>query len=157
MELPPLLGNFRPFSEFIQTVLPPLVILHDDKSVELMLLFITEIVQFGGIFIAYLFFLRQPGFAEKFSTIGIVGSVKKFWLAGWDFDALYERLFIGPFLWLTRVTKGDVIDSAYNGIGSLNRSLNEILSRTQNGNIRWYAAGIAFGAVVFLGIVVLLQ
>jgi NADH-quinone oxidoreductase subunit L len=157
VELPPLFGNFRPFSEFIQTVLPPLVIPHNDRAVDVMLLFITEVVQFGGIFIAYLFFLRRPDLVEKLSAIGIVSSVRKFWLAGWDFDALYDRLFIRPFLWLAKVTKHDPIDSVYNGIGALNRSLNEVLSRTQNGNIRWYAAGIAFGAVVFLGIVVLLQ
>ena len=101
--------------------------------------------------------LAWPDLVEKLSAIGIVNSVRKFWLAGWDFDALYERLFIGPFLWLAKVTKHDPIDSVYNGIGALNRSLNEVLSRTQNGNIRWYAAGIAFGAVVFLGIVIVLS
>ena len=86
-----------------------------------------------------------------------VGSVKRFWIAGWDFDALYGRLFIRPFLGLAGVLKNDFIDSAYNGIGSLTRSLNEILSKTQNGNIRWYAMGMAIGAVVFLGVVIVLS
>jgi NADH-quinone oxidoreductase subunit L len=157
VELPPLFGDFRPFSEFMQTVLPPLLILHDDKTIEAMLLLITEVVQFGGVFIAYLFFLRRPDLVEKLSAVRVVESARKFWLAGWDFDALYENLFIRPFRWIAGETKNDPIDSAYTGIGALNRSLNEVLSRTQNGNIRWYAAGIAVGAAVFLGMVILLS
>ena len=102
-----------------------------------------------------LLYLLQPGYAKKISETGIIGSIKRFWLAGWDFDALYERLFVKPFLWLTRFMRSDHVDSVYSGIGNLNRSLNIFLSRTQSGKIRWYAMGIALGAVVFLGIVML--
>jgi NADH-quinone oxidoreductase subunit L len=118
---------------------------------------IASIASLAGISVAVLLYLLQPGYAKKISETGIIGSIKRFWLAGWDFDALYERLFVRPFLWLARFMRNDHIDSVYSGIGALNRSLNTILSRTQSGKIRWYAMGIAFGAVVFLGIVMMFQ
>ncbi len=60
-------------------------------------------------------------------------------------------------MWLTRISRHDLIDSGYAGIASLNRVLSTTLSKTQTGNIRWYAMAMVVGAVVFLGIVMLLQ
>jgi NADH-quinone oxidoreductase subunit L len=50
-----------------------------------------------------------------------------------------------------------VIDSGYTGIAYLNRAVHGVLSRSQTGSIRWYAMGLALGAVVFLGIIVMLH
>jgi NADH-quinone oxidoreductase subunit L len=80
-------------------------------------------------------------------------ALQRFWFSGWGFDWVYDKLFIAPFLWLTRVNKKDFIDSGYTSIAYLNLALHKVLSRTQSGNIRWYAMGIAVGAVVFLGVV----
>jgi NADH-quinone oxidoreductase subunit L len=60
-------------------------------------------------------------------------------------------------MWLVRINRHDFIDSGYTGIAAFNRMLSSFLSRTQTGNIRWYAMGLAVGAVVFLGIILLLQ
>jgi NADH-quinone oxidoreductase subunit L len=156
VELPETLGSLHLFSDLLKTVF-------SDKGVEHiagkegLFQIVASIVSLAGIFVAVLFYLLQPGQLQKISETAIVGSVKRFWIAGWDFDALYDQLFIRPFLTLARVLKNDFVDSVYNGIGSLGRSLNGILSETQNGNIRWYATGMALGAVVFLGIILLLQ
>jgi NADH-quinone oxidoreductase subunit L len=157
VELPDTLGSLHLFSDFLKTVFNDNGVEHFVVETEGLFQIIASIVSLAGISVAVLFYLLQPGYARKINEIGIVGSVKRFWIAGWDFDALYELLFIQPFLRLARVLKNDFIDSAYNGIGSLSRSLNEILSETQNGNIRWYAMGMAIGAVVFLGIVIVLS
>jgi NADH-quinone oxidoreductase subunit L len=156
VELPETLGSLHLFSDLLKTVF-------SDKGVEHiagkegLFQIVASIVSLAGIFVAVLFYLLQPGQLQKISETAIVGSVKRFWIAGWDFDALYERLFIRPFFKLAAVLKNDFVDSVYNGIGSLGRSLNGILSETQNGNIRWYATGMALGAMVFLGIILLLQ
>jgi NADH-quinone oxidoreductase subunit L len=156
VELPETLGSLHLFSDLLKTVF-------SDKGVEHiagkegLFQIVASIVSLAGIFVAVLFYLLQPGQLQKISETAIVGSVKRFWIAGWDFDALYDQLFIRPFLTLARVLKNDFVDSVYNGIGSLSRSVNGILSKTQNGNIRWYATGMALGAVVFLGIILLLQ
>jgi NADH-quinone oxidoreductase subunit L len=157
VELPDTLGSSHLFSDFLKTVFNDNGVEHFIAETEGLFQIIASIVSLAGISVAVLFYLLRPGSARKINEIGIVGSVKRFWIAGWDFDALYEHVFIRPFLGLAGVLKNDFIDSAYNGIGSLTRSLNGIVSKTQNGNIRWYAMGMAIGAVVFLGIILLFQ
>ena len=44
----------------------------------------------------------------------------------------------------------------YQGIARLNEILHRLLSLTQTGKVRWYAMGIAFGAVVTIAVVVFL-
>ena len=87
----------------------------------------------------------------------LVAKIERFWFSGWGFDWLYEKLFINPFLWTAKINKNDFIDSGYTGIAYLNRAVHAVLSKTQTGNIRWYAMGIVIGAVVFLGIVLVMQ
>ncbi len=99
----------------------------------------------------------RPQYADRIARVTILESIRKFFLAGWDFDAMYDRLFVRPFVWLAQINKHDFIDSGYTGIAALNQMLSTALSKTQTGNIRWYAMGIVVGAVVFLGIVMFLQ
>jgi len=157
IELPDTLGSLHLFSDLLKTVFPGRGVEYVISENEGLFQIVAAFVSLTGIFLALLLYLLQPGYVQEIIEIGIFGSAKRFWFAGWDFDALYERLFIFPFLRLAAVLKNDLIDSIYNGIGSLIRSVNGILSKTQNGNIRWYATGMALGAVVFLGIILLLQ
>jgi len=154
VELPETLGNRPLFSDFLQTVFSEKTIEH--VVGEGMLQIIASIVSLAGIFIAYLFFIRSPQYAERIARVPILESIRKFLLAGWDFDAMYDRLFLRPFVWIAKINKRDFIDSGYSGIAALNRMLSTALSKTQTGNIRWYAMGIVVGAVVFLGIVMFL-
>ena len=157
VELPETLGNLPLFSDFMRPVFGEQTAEHAGTGTELMFQMIASIVSLAGVFVAYLLYLRTPRYAENMSGFRIFESIRKFWFQGWDFDALYDRLFVRPFLWIARINKADVIDSGYTGIAYLNRAVHGVLSRTQTGNIRWYAMGLAVGAVVFLGIVVMLQ
>ena len=82
--------------------------------------------------------------------------VHKFWFSDWGFDWLYDKLFVQPYVWFADFDKDDFIDSIFDGIARFNEELHCILSATQNGNIRWYVAGIAIGAVLIIGIVILI-
>ena len=157
VELPEALGGRPLFSDFLQTVFGADPIALSAAGNEILLQVIASIISLAGIFTAYLFFLRRPEYADNFASLRAFESVRKFWLAGWGFDAMYDRLFIRPFLRLTEINKRDFIDSGYAGIAVLNRILSTALAKTQTGNIRWYAMGIAMGAVVFLGMILLLQ
>jgi NADH-quinone oxidoreductase subunit L len=108
---------------------------------------------FVGLLLAWFIYLR-PAARE---TAGPGESViERFWLAGWGFDWLYERLFVRPVVWLAGINKGDVVDSLYNGIAKISELAYRALSHTQTGRIRWYAAGIAAGAVLFVAIAIFL-
>lgn len=154
VEIPETLGNVSLFSNFMQPVFPEQTANHGNAGSETLLQIITSFVSLSGIFVAYLLYHRKPHLAVQLAQSSAGSIVRRFWLAGWGFDWLYEKLFINPFLWLTRISRNDFIDSGYAGIARLNRVANGVLVRTQTGNIRWYAMGVVVGVVVFLGIVI---
>jgi NADH-quinone oxidoreductase subunit L len=156
VELPPLLGDFRSFSGFLETTLPQLPIPHDTAT-EMFLLVITAVIQVAGIGVAYLFFLRSPRLSGTVRESSVGGFLHAFWFSGWGFDALYDRTLVRPFKRMAAVNRDDFIDSWYRGAATLNRAASSLLSSTQTGNIRWYALGLVAGAVIVLGIALWLQ
>ncbi|HEX9022146.1 MAG TPA: NADH-quinone oxidoreductase subunit L [Nitrospirota bacterium] len=154
VETPGTIGNITLFSNFLRPVFNEQTA--EGAGTELLLQVTASIVSLAGIFAAYYFFLRKPQTAGNLVQRAPIAAIQRFWFMGFGFDWLYERLFINPFLWIARINKNDFIDSGYTGIAALNRGLHAVLSKTQTGNIRWYAMGIALGAVLFLGIVLLL-
>jgi NADH-quinone oxidoreductase subunit L len=157
VELPETLGNLHLFSDFMRPVFHEQSAAHAGTGNELLFQVIASLVSLAGIAAAFVLFLRRPRMAEKLAQSPAGAGLQRFWFSGWGFDWLYERLLINPFLWLARINRNDFIDSGYTVIAHLNRAVHGVLSKTQTGNIRWYAMGIAFGAVVFLGIVMILQ
>jgi NADH-quinone oxidoreductase subunit L len=154
IELPDTLGNLPLFSDFLQPVFHEHAVQHAGVATELLFQVIASLVSLGGIFVAYLFFFRSPQTTAKLAQSHSGAALSRFWFSGWGFDWIYEKVFINPFLWIARINKNDIIDSGYTGIAHVNRAAHSLLSKTQTGNIRWYAMGIALGAVVFLGIIV---
>ena len=157
IELPETLGRVNLFSGFLQPVFPDQSMQHVYTGNELLLQVVASVASLAGIVIAYLFYLRRPRMAEKLASSPAGAGLQRFWLSGWGFDWLYNVLVVRPFEWIARINKDDMIDSGYTAIAHLNRAVHGVLSKTQTGNIRWYALGIAFGAVVFLGIIVILH
>ena len=157
VELPRTLGNLPLFTDFMRPVFPETGPVSSTEGNELTLLLIASIMSLAGIFMAYLLFLRRPQDAEKLAQTPAGASLQRFWLSGWGIDRLYDTLFARPYLWAARANKDDFIDSGYAEIAKFNRAVHHVLSFTQTGSIRWYAMGMAIGAVVFLGIIVSLQ
>jgi NADH-quinone oxidoreductase subunit L len=157
VELPESLGNLPVFSKFMQNVFPGEIVEHAGAASELMLQIIASAASIGGVVIAYVLFIGQPQYAEFLSRTFTGSTLHRFWFSGWGFDWLYDILFVRPFIWLIQINRDDFIDLIYTGIAGISRILHAVLSATQTGNIRWYAMGIAAGAVVFLGIVVFLR
>ncbi len=157
VDLPMNLGNLPLFSGFLQPVFHETLAGRGAEGGETMSQVISSLVSLAGIFVAFLFFLQRPHYARDLVQSPVAASLHRFWFSGWGFDRMYDTLFVRPFLWITRVNKSDFIDSIYTGIAGLNQAAHDLLSLTQTGSIRWYAMGIAIGAVVFLGIAVFLQ
>ncbi|MDA8098547.1 MAG: NADH-quinone oxidoreductase subunit L [Nitrospiraceae bacterium] len=151
LELPGVLGNFRPFDLFLGSVLPTTAVFKESTSTEWLLLGATEVVQAAGIVLAFVVWLRRGPFIEMLSANVLVEKIRYLLSTGWGFDFLYEKLLINPFLWISRVNRNDVIDDLYTGISRVAYGLNSLLSRAQDGRVRWYAAGIGLGAVFLLG------
>ena len=154
IDLPSNLGNLPLFSSFLQPVFHENLAGSGEEGSETLFQVISAVVSLSGIFIAFMIYLRRPHYADMLVKKPAASSLHRFWFSGWGFDNLYDTLFVRPFLWIAAVNKGDFIDSFYTGIAGLNRAAHTVLSFTQTGNIRWYAAGMGIGAVVILGIIV---
>ena len=152
VEIPETLGNLPLFSDFLHSALPAVNTLHAGVGLELIFQVISAVVALSGVYFAYLFYLKKPESTLAFRE----SAIYKYWFSGWGFDWFYDRVFVYPVVYFSRINKSDFIDQIYTGIAWFTRLCNRILSDTQTGRLRWYAMGIAFGAVITITIVVFL-
>lgn len=156
VNLPPKLGNVPLFTRLLDTALPPVEQGHFGPLTEMRSEGFVTLAFLIGLGLAYLLYLRSRQWSNALTATGVGKALHQFWFADWGFDWCYDKLFVQPILWFARIDKGDVVDAFYNGIADLNELLYRGLSLTENGRVRWYAAGIAAGTVVFVAIALFL-
>jgi NADH-quinone oxidoreductase subunit L len=146
----------EPLLAFLQFTLPTMVETNAAGMTESLSEVIAALALLSGLSVAYLFHLQMRSLAELVVANPAGRALHAWWSADWGFDWLYDRVFVQPFLWAARVNKDDFIDGFYTGIARLTEVLYRALQHTQTGVMRWYAAGIALGSVLFLALAVLL-
>ncbi len=154
VETPDFLGGVHVFSGLLDGALPPMAG-HAAPGVEHWLEGAAAAASLLGIGIAWLLFGRRRELVARAAQSPAGASVNRLWASGWAFDWLYDRLLVRPFVWIARVNRDDVVDSIFDLIAWLAQGLNRLLSLTQSGRLRWYAAGLTAGAVLVLAIAVL--
>ncbi len=154
IELPQSLGNVRIFSDFLNAVFPAAVVTSHSPQAETIFEIICAAVSLIGLYIAYVFYIQRPRYADNLVSHASAATVHRLWLSGWGFDWLYGKVFVGPFVWMARVNSSDAIDLIYRGLAALAQILHSILSGTQSGIMRRYALGIGIGAVLVIAIMV---
>ncbi len=145
-----------PFSRFLEIVLPWAEGTHAVPITELVSEVIAALVFLTGVYLAYVFFLRKRAYAAALASSVAGNALHRFWFSDWGMDWLYDRLFVRPLCWFARVDKSDFIDAFYTGVARLTEIAWCVLSRTETGRLRWYAAGIAVGSVIFIAVVLFL-
>jgi NADH-quinone oxidoreductase subunit L len=156
VETPSFLGNVHRFTAFLRTSLPPVVEGHVQGVGEAQGEGLVTLAFAIGLYFAYVLFLQRRDLAEALTATAIGNALHRFWFADWGMDWLYDKLFVQPLLWFVRVDKNDFIDLLYTGIARLSEFLYGAVRSTETGRVRWYAAGIVIGAVVFAAVVLLL-
>jgi len=156
VEIPKTLGNFHWFSALLSTAIPAQRESTPVRGAEMASMTIAGAMALLGIYLAYLLYLRKPGYPGQLVRAVPVRKIQRFLFSGWGLDWLYDRLFVRPFVWISRINKNDFIDSIYGGMAALCRSLHLLFSSTETGRVRMYAAGIAIGAVILVAIAVML-
>jgi len=109
-----------------------------------------------GIGVSYLFFMSKTFSVEKLMANPLAERLHRFWFSGWGMDALYNFLFVRPFVFLARVNKNDLIDAVYALVVEISRAAHGMLARTQTGQLRWYALSVAGGVVILITLGVVL-
>ncbi|WP_312593315.1 NADH-quinone oxidoreductase subunit L [Stutzerimonas nitrititolerans] len=112
-------------------------------------------IALAGILLAALLFLGKRGLVSVIAQSAPGRFLSAWWYAAWGFDWLYDKLFVQPYLWLTRLLGRDPIDATFGLVPRTARGSHVLLSRSETGQLRWYALSIVGGAVLLLGIVLL--
>ena len=138
---------------FLNSALPPLSEVHVSGLTETLSSIVAGLAFLLGLGLAYLFFLGKPEYTESLMRGGFMRALHAFWFADWGFDWLYDRTLVRPFVWIATLNRRDVVDSAFTAIARCNQAAYYALSRTESGRLRWYAAAVGAGAVVFIGVI----
>lgn len=113
---------------------------------------ITVATPILGLLIAVLFYLTGTFSAERLANDGLGRSLRQFFLSGWGIDAFYEYLFVRPFKTVCEINKADAVDSLYVEVAWFSQGLHQLVSASQTGRVRWYAASMAIGSAFIIAI-----
>jgi len=110
----------------------------------------------AGIGLTYLLYRRASGILGFVVSTTMGVRLHDLLTAGWGFDWVYQTLIITPYVRLARLNRGDFVDGVYAAVAGLSYGTHRVLSRTVNGNVRWYVGAISLGAVAVVGLVLVL-
>ncbi|AZL69640.1 NADH-quinone oxidoreductase subunit L [Pseudomonas sichuanensis] len=111
-------------------------------------------IAIAGILLSALLFLGKRRFVSSIANSGIGRVLSAWWFAAWGFDWIYDKLFVKPYLLICHILRKDPVDRSIGLIPRMARGGNVAMSKTETGQLRWYTASIAVGAVLVLGAVV---
>ena len=155
IELPHTLGHVQLFSDFLKPVLPDVVLneslVHDEWIVQL----VAAAFTFGGIYLAWLFYIQQPHLVAPVKTY--FSGLHAYWLSGWAFDWMYNALLVWPFVRIASINKNDVTDQLASGTVSVANYFHRLFAWTQSGIMRWYMMGIVIGTIMVVTISMLIN
>ncbi|QEQ88839.1 NADH-quinone oxidoreductase subunit L [Pseudomonas putida] len=111
-------------------------------------------IAIAGILLAALLFLGKRSFVSAVANSSIGRVLSAWWFAAWGFDWIYDKLFVKPYMLISHMLRKDPVDRGIGLIPRLARGGHVAMSKTETGQLRWYTASIAVGAVLVLGAVV---
>ena len=110
-------------------------------------------IAIAGILLSALLFLGKRTFVSAVANSGIGRVLSAWWFAAWGFDWIYDKLFVKPYLLISHILRKDPVDRSIGLIPRMARGGHVAMSKTETGQLRWYTASIAVGAVLVLGAV----
>lgn len=99
---------------------------------------------------AFLYVVNHGRLLEKFKQTAIGGALYHWCYHGLGFDALYDIVFVKPFLAIAKLFKADPIDKSINVLPAIVSVGNKVLSKTQTGLLGSHAISFGLGLAVVL-------
>ena len=156
VNLPAWLGNKPALENFLQLALPALNETRAGSFSELGSEAVVTLAFIAGVFLAWLLFLKKREWADAISAPAVSRMLHRLWFSDWGMDWLYDHALVQPVNWFARADKSDWVDLINTGIAELCLVSYRGLRMTENGKVRWYAAGVALGTVIFIALVLFL-
>ncbi|OPY03949.1 MAG: NADH:ubiquinone oxidoreductase subunit L [Syntrophorhabdus sp. PtaB.Bin184] len=124
-----------------------------EAGAEMQLMIGAIIIGLLGIFIAWLFYMKNPNipkrFVEKFHGLFTLVHNKYF------VDELYGFIFVKGLFRLGKICKDffdeTIIDGIINGIAAVLSGIGSLIRKIQSGFVQGYAFAIIFGAIIVIG------
>lgn len=116
---------------------------------------VSGVISIGGILMAAWLFLGERRWVSRMAQTAGGKTLVQIWLHAWGFDWLYDKVFVQPYRWLTRLLGGDPFNRTLNIVASAVRQANRLVVFTETGQLRWYATSVGFGALFILALLVL--
>jgi NADH-quinone oxidoreductase subunit L len=156
LQMPAVMAPVTLFTDFLSSSLPSPRMNMLTYQAEFILFFAAMVFPPAGIYTAWQLYIRRR--VETMASIPTpLGTwMHQFWFAGWGFDSLYDAVLVRPVLWAARINRDDFVDLFYTGMAELSSQLAEAVAVTQSGLLRRYALGIVLGAVLSLGLVLII-
>jgi NADH-quinone oxidoreductase subunit L len=150
VEWPHNFAHIQLFSGYLSPVLPAVNLKEGVESSEWLIQLIAAGLCLTGVYLAYFFYVQSPETLENVKSS--VRDLYHFAHSGFGFDALYDIVFVTPFVWLASANKGDFIDKVYDGVVSFTGIFHRMFAWTQSGIMRWYMMGIVIGTILVVTI-----
>lgn len=157
--LPVVFGkNLNIFSRFLEPVIVHGHEAHLSLSTEWMLILISVAVAVVGIYVAWVFYLRNPRIPH--TLVARFPGIYRLLVNKYYVDEIYEALFVNSTVRGSEKVYDHfdlkVIDGAVNGSASVTNFFGKLLSRIQTGLIKDYALVFLLGAILLLGYLLLI-
>jgi NADH-quinone oxidoreductase subunit L len=149
--LPPYFKVSSFLSDLLKFFFPPIP-LHPNHISEISSMIISASVSVVGITVTVLMFAKSRSLLQNAVEIAWIKTLRLFFFNGWGFDKAYKILFADTFLRITGIISADIIGMYGEAIAAISRLFSLLLNFFQNGNLRWYAASIAIGAIIITAI-----
>ncbi len=148
IELPHSFGHLQLFSDFLSPILPVTILQPELESIEWIIQLLAAALSIGGVFVAYYFYVMRSSLHTQIKSA--IPNLHAFLLQGWKFDALYNWLFVKPFVYIATINKNDLVDWPFNALVNVAGFVHRMLAFTQSGILRWYLIGLVLGAILIL-------
>ena len=139
----------------LQGVLPDTTALTHDSKMTLEI--ISGVIALVGLLIASGLWLGKRTLVTALANSTLGRMLNKLWFNAWGFDCLYDKVFVKPFLGISWLLKRDPLNALMNIPAILARFAGRGLLVSENGYLRWYVASMSVGAVVVLGLLLILH
>ena len=110
-----------------------------------------------GLVLGIILFAFAYGSVKKLANTSFGAGVVHIWRSAFGFDALYDLVFVKPYLLLARILGRDPVDGLWLMIPAVVKGGHKFTSWRQTGSLREYASSIALGVVVLVIILIVKQ
>ena len=114
-------------------------------------------IALAGLAVGIFLFAFAYGAVKSFAQTSLGSGLAHICRTAFGFDALYDIVFVKPYLLIAKILGRDPVDGLWLGLPAIVKGGNSFTSSRQTGSLREYASSMSLGVVVLLMILIVIQ